>query len=167
MEGKIMRTKYPSQIRYEANNPTITFRVKIDEYKKTHDWLAAIAGIVAKSNLKKPFVFHFHSTEEGRTSNGSHTVKQIERVAGDHADLIITVSYAMRDELMRLGYPESKIRVVYNGVDPIKYDPGHFSEKQVNDFRERIESETRRKCIHSCETVLAVQRDTRGAALCP
>ena len=29
-----MRKKYPSQIRYEAENPTITFRVKIEDKKK-------------------------------------------------------------------------------------------------------------------------------------
>ena len=29
-----MRKKYPSQIKYEKNNPTITFRVKTHEYEK-------------------------------------------------------------------------------------------------------------------------------------
>jgi glycosyltransferase involved in cell wall biosynthesis len=103
-----------------------------------HDWLAAISGIVAKKNLNRPFVFHFHSTEEGRTSDGSITIKQIENLAAEHADLIVTVSYAMRDELVRLGCKESKIRVVYNGVDPNKYDPSRFSEQEIQEFRERI-----------------------------
>ena len=104
----------------------------------SHDWLAAIAGIVTKKNLKRPFVFHFHSTEEGRTSDGSATIKQIERLAADHADLIVTVSYAMRDELVRLGYQESKIRVVYNGVDPEKYDPARIPKSRIQEFRDRI-----------------------------
>jgi predicted DNA binding CopG/RHH family protein len=29
-----MRKKYPSQIKYEKNNPTITFRVKTHEYEQ-------------------------------------------------------------------------------------------------------------------------------------
>jgi glycogen(starch) synthase len=103
-----------------------------------HDWLAAVAGIVAKKNLDRPLVFHFHSTEEGRTSNGSFTVKQIENMAAETADLIVTVSYAMRDELVRLGYRENKIRVVYNGVDPEKYDPARFSEEEIRTFRTQI-----------------------------
>ncbi len=103
-----------------------------------HDWLAAIAGIVAKKNLERPLVFHFHSTEEGRTSDGSFTVKQIENMAAETADLIVTVSYAMRDELVRLGYRENKIRVVYNGVDPEKYNPARFSAEEIRAFRERI-----------------------------
>ncbi|MDD1672401.1 MAG: glycosyltransferase family 4 protein [Methanomicrobiales archaeon] len=104
----------------------------------SHDWLAALAGVVTRSNLNRPFVFHFHSTEEGRTSDGSTTIKQIERLAAEHADLIVTVSYAMRDELVRLGYQESKIRVVYNGVDAEKYHPARFSQKQIEKFREHI-----------------------------
>ena len=44
----------------------------------SHDWIAAIAGIVARRNLKIPFVFHFHSTEQGRNPRGSVTIKEIE-----------------------------------------------------------------------------------------
>ena len=40
----------------------------------SHDWLAALAGIIAKRNLGVPFVFHFHSTEQGRNPAGSPTI---------------------------------------------------------------------------------------------
>ena len=104
----------------------------------SHDWLAFLAGIVTKSNLDLPLVVHYHSTEVGRTGNGSDAIKNIERLAAQKADLIITVSYAMRDELVKLGYPEQKIRVVYNGVDTEKYRPGLYSEKEIAAFREKI-----------------------------
>lgn len=104
----------------------------------SHEWLAAIAGIVAKRNLALPFVFHFHSTEQGRTGDGSPTIKEIERLAALKADLIVTVSYAMRDELVGLGYPEHKIRVVYNGVDANKYKPNRFPEDEIRAFRNEI-----------------------------
>ena len=67
-------------------------------------------------NLPGPLVVHYHSAEPGRTGGGSATIQKIERLAAQKADLIVTVSYAMRDELVKLGYPEGKIRVVYNGV---------------------------------------------------
>lgn len=104
----------------------------------SHDWLAAPAGILAKEGLKKPFVFHVHSTEHGRVGDGSQTVKEIESKAGKKADRIVTVSYAMRDELISLGYEEKKIRVVYNGVDPEKYNPERFSRGEIEEFRKTL-----------------------------
>ncbi|MHC1565993.1 MAG: glycosyltransferase family 4 protein [Candidatus Syntropharchaeales archaeon] len=104
----------------------------------SHDWLAAIGGIVASKAIKKPFIFHFHSTEGGRTGNGSSTIKEIERIASQRADMIVTVSYAMRSELVRLGADEEKIRVVYNGVDPEKYNEGRLEAEEVSQLRERL-----------------------------
>ncbi|MCD1293571.1 glycosyltransferase family 1 protein [Methanocella sp. CWC-04] len=103
-----------------------------------HDWLSFIAGIISKRSMKLPLVVHFHSAEQGRTGNGSATVKNIERLAAVKADMIVTVSYAMRDELMKYGYPESKIRVVYNGIDVNKYRPGIFSDEEIRKFKEEI-----------------------------
>ncbi len=89
-----------------------------------HDWLSVIAGVTAKRELGLPLVFHVHSTEKGRTlGNGSEVVSSIEHRGGQMADLVITVSNAMKDELIELGFPKEKIRVCYNGVDPEKYSP--------------------------------------------
>lgn len=103
-----------------------------------HDWLAAIAGIICKKALKKPLVFHLHSVEQGRTGDGSPTVKNLERLAATLADAIITVSYAMRDQLVSLGFEEKKIRVVHNGVDEKKYNPEKFGYDKIMKFKEKI-----------------------------
>lgn len=103
-----------------------------------HDWLSVIAGITAKRELKLPLVFHVHSTERGRTlGNGSEVVNSIESRGGQTADLVVTVSNAMKDELVQLGFPKEKIRVCYNGVDPEKYSPDQVDEakrKQIRQF---------------------------------
>jgi glycogen synthase len=104
----------------------------------SHDWLAALGGIISKRNLNIPLVFHFHSTEQGRNPFGSHTIRDIERIAATISDRIVTVSYAMRDELVSYGYPEQKIRVIHNGVDEEKYYAKRFSVRQVQVFREKI-----------------------------
>lgn len=104
----------------------------------SHDWIAAIAGIVARRNLKIPLVFHFHSTEEGRNPRGSVTIKEIERLSAVTADRVITVSEAMRDELVGLGYPAARISVIHNGVDAAKYDPATVTPAQRAGFRDRI-----------------------------
>jgi len=77
-----------------------------------HDWLSAISGITVKKEVGLPFAFHVHSTEKGRTlGNGSEVVSNIELRGAKAADLIVTVSYAMKEELMKLGFPKDKIQV--------------------------------------------------------
>jgi len=101
-----------------------------------HDWLSAIAGITVKKEAELPFVFHVHSTEKGRTlGNGSEVVSNIELHAARAADMIVTVSYAMKDELIKLGFPKEKIQVSYNGVDPQKYNPETVDAEQVKKIR--------------------------------
>ena len=102
-----------------------------------HDWLSIMGGVTVKKETKLPLAFHVHSTEYGRTlGNGSSVVSNIEHRGGIMADLIVTVSYAMKDELIRLGFPREKIQVCYNGVDPKKYNPEKVSKDQIRRIRE-------------------------------
>ena len=102
-----------------------------------HDWLSVMGGVTVKKESKLPLVFHVHSTEKGRTlGNGSSVVSNIELRGANKADMVITVSYAMKDELIQLGFPRNKIRVSYNGVDPKKYDPASVSAEQVRRIRQ-------------------------------
>jgi len=102
-----------------------------------HDWLSAISGITIKKELGLPFAFHVHSTEKGRTlGNGSEVVSNIELHGAKAADLIVTVSYAMKDELTKLGFPKDKIQVCYNGVDEQKYNPEIGNTDQSRKLRE-------------------------------
>jgi glycosyltransferase involved in cell wall biosynthesis len=115
--------------------------VRKEEFKYdivvAHDWLSAIAGVTIKKELGLPFAFHVHSTEKGRTlGNGSEVVSNIELHAADAADQIITVSYAMKDELTKLGFPKDKIQVCHNGVDQEKYNPETKNDEEIRKLRE-------------------------------
>lgn len=103
-----------------------------------HDWLSTMGGIAVKRELGMPLVFHVHSTEKGRSlGKGSDVVTNIELRGGQMADRVITVSYAMKDELIGLGFPKEKIRVSYNGVDPQKYSMKQVSAKKIGELRRR------------------------------
>ena len=103
-----------------------------------HDWLSGVAGLMVKNGSEMPRVFHVHSTEWGRTNGrGSEVVTNIERAAADEATWVITVSNAMKRDLTSHGWNESKIDVVWNGVDPVKYEPGRVSEKEVHVIRRK------------------------------
>ena len=103
-----------------------------------HDWLSAMGGITVKRETGLPLAFHVHSTEKGRTlGNGSDVVSNIELRAGKMADMVVTVSYAMKDELIQLGFPREKIQVSYNGVDPQKYNPENVSSEDIKRIRSK------------------------------
>ena len=103
-----------------------------------HDWLSIMGGMIGKRELSKPLIFHLHSTEAGRNlGGGSQTVKDLERVGAEKADHVVTVSYAMRDELASQGFSSGKINVVYNGVDPAKYDPSAVPKSRTDEIRSR------------------------------
>ncbi|MEM4647200.1 MAG: glycosyltransferase family 4 protein [Candidatus Nezhaarchaeales archaeon] len=103
-----------------------------------HDWLSAIAGLIVKDEMSNvALAFHVHSTEKGRNfGGGSPTVSALELACAEKADLIITVSYAMRDQdLAPQGFPMSKVRVVWNGVDPEKFSPLRVTREEVEEVK--------------------------------
>jgi len=105
-----------------------------------HDWLSAMGGTTVKRETGLPFAFHVHSTEKGRTmGTGSGVVSNIELRTGKMADMVITVSYAMKDELVGLGFPREKIQVSYNGVDPQKYNPENIVKEDILRIRAKYD----------------------------
>jgi len=101
-----------------------------------HDWLSSIAGNILNSETKIPVVFHVHSTEWGRSGDrGSEFVSHLESQTAQIADGIITVSDAMRNDLTRHGWPEKKIHIVWNGVDPEVYDPSKVKPEDIERVR--------------------------------
>jgi glycogen(starch) synthase len=103
-----------------------------------HDWLGISGGMIAHQELDVPLIFHVHSTELGRSGGkGSATIHDIERQGGELADGVITVSYAMRDELKYLGFPQEKLHVCWNGIDPMKYNPEAIPKDEVLKLRRK------------------------------
>ena len=103
-----------------------------------HDWLSSISGIIVKNETKIPAVFHVHSTEWGRSGGwGSNVVSYFESATAEATDRIITVSHAMREDLVRHGWPKSKISVVWNGVDPERYNSKKCKKEDIQKIRHR------------------------------
>lgn len=126
---------------YLAASKLVNDLVRAEDFKYdivvAHDWLSVIGGAAIKRELDLPFVFHVHSTEKGRTlGHGSDVIYNIELRGGQLADIIVTVSSAMRDELITLGFPAEKIRVIYNGVDPQKYSMEQVSKEKRFEVRQ-------------------------------
>jgi glycogen(starch) synthase len=105
-----------------------------------HDWLSSMAGIIGKNETNIPVVFHVHSTEWGRSGGqGSEVVSHFESATAQIADRVITVSHAMREDLVRHGWSERKISVVWNGVDPERYNPNKCSSEDIKKVRDKYD----------------------------
>ena len=103
-----------------------------------HDWLSSVAGLIMKNETEIPLVFHVHSTEWGRSGGqGSEVVSHLEWATGQNADRVITVSHAMQEDLIRHGWPQSKISVVWNGVDPERYNPKNCEQENIEKIRQK------------------------------
>jgi glycosyltransferase involved in cell wall biosynthesis len=93
--------------------------------------------LIIKNGSKIPVVFHVHSTEWGRSGDtGSEVVSHFERATAQNADAIITVSSAMQDDLVKHGWPQAKINVVWNGVDPDEYNPKRCKKDEISKIRQ-------------------------------
>jgi glycosyltransferase involved in cell wall biosynthesis len=85
-----------------------------------HDWMTYPAGVAISRATGRPLVCHIHSTEFDRS--GEHVnqrVYDIERGGMHAANRVIAVSFLTRSICeRRYAVPPSKMRVVYNGVEP-------------------------------------------------
>jgi glycogen synthase len=93
-----------------------------------HDWLAALAMAWIRQSGRKA-VLTMHSTEYGRCGNNfdpmgnSHRIREIERHGTFCADRVISVSNALKGELMWMyNLPDWKVEMIYNGVTYDAFD---------------------------------------------
>jgi len=73
--------------------------------------------------------------------NGLQTIASIEWKTGEAAQRIITVSYAMQEDLVNQGFDPGKIRICWNGVDTQKYNPKRVSDEERLDLRGKYKIE--------------------------
>lgn len=99
-----------------------------------HDWLALPAGMALRHIM--PVVYHVHCTEVGRSERPNQQLVSLEIKGARLADLVLTVSEAMKGELEGLGVPPEKIRVCYHGVDTKLFDPSGVKPERLKMLRE-------------------------------
>ncbi len=95
-----------------------------------HTWYAHLAGCLVKQLTGAKLVLSTHSLEPHRPwkieqlGTAYHASSWVEKTAYQNADGVIAVSQSMREDVMDLyGVPDSKIRVIHNGIDLDQYRP--------------------------------------------
>jgi glycosyltransferase involved in cell wall biosynthesis len=84
-----------------------------------------------------PMIYHVHGLEIGRSAHPNPQLVELEKKGALVADLVITVSEAMKQQLEGLGVPEEKIRACYHGVDADFFDPDRADPKKLQALREK------------------------------
>jgi glycosyltransferase involved in cell wall biosynthesis len=101
-----------------------------------HDWLGLPGGMAARRK-GIPLIYHVHGLEGGRSERPNPELVALERKGADVADLVITVSEAMKREVVSLGVPAEKVRVCYHGVDTEFFDPERVDPGAVETLRKK------------------------------
>ena len=88
-----------------------------------HDWLTVPAAVKIKATAGLPRVQTVHSTEFDRAPIPWDRIMKIERLGISDAERTIAVSNFTASKIEREYMAErNKIRVIYNGVDPSKFN---------------------------------------------
>lgn len=94
-------------------------------------------GVVLARALGVPLVLEYNGSEVWAARNWGRPLRyeRLSQLAEDvclrHAQLVVTVSDVLRDELVARGVPASRIVSHPNGVDERMFDPGRFTVADI------------------------------------
>jgi glycogen(starch) synthase len=100
------------------------------------DWLGLPAGMAGR-RARVPMIYHVHGLEVGRSENPNSQLVALEKRGSEVADLVITVSEAMKLQLEGMGVSGDKVRVCYHGVDAKFLDPDRVDPKHLVDLKRK------------------------------
>jgi len=95
--------------------------------------LANYSGVTVARRRRAPLIVEYNGSEVwiaqhwGRPLLLAGLARRAEEVALRHADLVITVSDVLRDELLEKGLPAERVLAHPNCVDPKRFDPADYT----------------------------------------
>lgn len=133
---------------YHFNNKVIAFLLR----KKHHsNWdfiyqrmsTANFAGVVVARALNIPLVLEYNGSEAwvaknwGKQLRYHDTAVMAEDVCLKHADIVVTISDVLKEELITKGVSSEKIVCYPNCIDPLLFNPENFSIENNSNLRSK------------------------------
>ena len=96
------------------------------------NYVTALPALIAARRLGVPFVYEMRGFWEVTRSSRDETfentpkyrfMQQFEGLVARHADHVITITTAMKEELLARGVHAGKISIAFNSVDPARFVP--------------------------------------------
>jgi len=106
--------------------------------------LSDLSGLLMRRRLRVPLVLEFNGSEVwaqrhwGQPLRFERLAQAIERVNLRHADLVVVVSKALVDQSVSLGASPERVLFYPNGIDPIAFDPGRFTDGDRHETRREL-----------------------------
>jgi len=102
-------------------------------------------GAMLRRNLGIPLVLEYNGSEAWVAASWSRKLRlhemavRTELASLRNADLVVTVSDALAEEVAAAGIPLEKIVTYPNCIDPLIFDPSRFSPEKICDLRCRLQ----------------------------
>ena len=107
--------------------------------------LIAFIGVFISKRFNIPLIAEYNGSEIWASSNwGVRTFRNIkffiyiENYFLKNADFIVTISDALRDELVNRGFNKNKIINYPNCIDPIVFNPDNYNKDSKNKLRKKL-----------------------------
>ena len=101
-------------------------------------------GAKLKNKLNIPLILEYNGSEVWSSNNWGHAIfftklaAKAELLSLKSADIIVTVSDILADEIVEKGIKRSKIIVYPNCVDSMIFDPDHYDKNTILDLRSKL-----------------------------
>jgi glycosyltransferase involved in cell wall biosynthesis len=101
-------------------------------------------GAALRRKLGIPLILEYNGSEVWAAANWGRKLRlhematRAERASLENADLVVTVSKALAEELAAAGVDRDRIVVYPNCIDPKIFDPDRFSRGELLDLRKQL-----------------------------
>ena len=105
--------------------------------------IANYSGVALSRLFGVPLIIEYNGSEVwvarnwGRPLREQVLAEQVEEANLLHADLVVTISDVLRDELLARGLPAARIVSYPNCIDPAIFNPARFSAQEISEVRHR------------------------------
>jgi glycosyltransferase involved in cell wall biosynthesis len=133
----LFNTDYEKRVRTYAKNNAYSF---IYQRMSTHNF----TGAQLRSELGIPLVLEFNGSEVWAAANWGERLRlhdialRAELISLRNADVVVTVSNTLGDQLAAAGVPKERIVVYPNCINPLIFDPNGFSDADIAALRHRL-----------------------------
>jgi glycosyltransferase involved in cell wall biosynthesis len=128
---------YEKRVRAHVKENVVSF---IYQRMSTHNF----TGAQLRDELGIPLVLEFNGSEVWVAENWGERLRlheialRAESISLRNADMVVTVSKALGDQLAAAGVPQERIVVYPNCINPLIFDPTRFSQASTTALRQRL-----------------------------